>query len=71
MNRLRAGSLAGLLVSTGGIVYALIFNPEPWIVYGLAIFLIPLFILSLGILSMAKPVKEEAEERVNEPFIGY
>ena len=46
-------------------------DPAPWVVYGVAIFLIPLFILSVGILSMAEPEEEEADERVNEPFIGY
>ncbi|MEJ8542266.1 DUF788 domain-containing protein [Methanothermobacter wolfeii] len=71
MNRLRTGSLTALIISAIGIIYALIMDPAPWVVYGVAIFLIPLFILSVGILSMAEPEEEEADERVNEPFIGY
>ncbi|ADL58387.1 MULTISPECIES: hypothetical protein [Methanothermobacter] len=71
MNKLKAGSLTALILSATGIIYALLFNPPAWVVYGVAIFLIPVFILSLGILSMATPEKDEADERVNEPFIGY
>ena len=71
MNRLRTGSLTALIISAMGILYALIMDPAAWVVYGVAIFLIPLFILSVGILSMAEPEEEEADERVNEPFIGY
>lgn len=71
MNKLKAGSLTALILSGAGIIYALIFNPPSWVVYGVAIFLIPVFILSIGILSMARPEKDEADERVNEPFIGY
>ncbi|MBE2899551.1 DUF788 domain-containing protein [Methanothermobacter thermautotrophicus] len=71
MNRLRMGSLTALIISATGIIYALIFNPPSWVVYGVAIFLIPVFILSIGILSMARPEEDEAEDRVDEPFIGY
>ena len=71
MNRLRTGSLTALIISAMGILYALIMDPAAWVVYGVAIFLIPVFILSLGILSMAEPEEDEADERVNEPFIGY
>ncbi|BAZ98435.1 MULTISPECIES: SND2/TMEM208 family protein [Methanothermobacter] len=71
MNRLRTGSLTALILSAAGIIYALIFNPPSWVVYGVAIFLIPVFILSIGILSMARPEEDEAEDRVDEPFIGY
>lgn len=71
MNKLKAGSLTAFILSGAGIIYALIFNPPSWVVYGVAIFLIPVFILSIGILSMARPEKDEADERVNEPFIGY
>ena len=70
MNRLRTGSLTALIISAMGILYALIMDPAAWVVYGVAIFLIPVFILSLGILSMAEPEEDEADERVNEPFIG-
>ena len=71
MNRLRMGSLTALIISAIGILYALIRDPAAWVVYGVAIFLIPVFILSAGILSMAEPEEDEADERVNEPFIGY
>lgn len=75
MNRLRTGSLTALIISAMGILYALIMDPAAWVaawvVYGVAIFLIPVFILSVGILSMAEPEEDEADERVNEPFIGY
>jgi len=52
-------------------LYALIINPADWIVYGIAIVFIPLFILSLGLITMAKAKNEEEEERREEPFIGY
>ena len=44
---------------------------KAWIVYAVAIFGIPLWILSLGLLTMAKPEPEDEEERVKEPFTGY
>ena len=42
-----------------------------WIVYVIAIFGIPLWILGLGLLTMAKPRKDDKEERIKEPFTGY
>jgi energy-converting hydrogenase A subunit I len=53
------------------LLYGLIFNPKDWIIYTIAIIFIPLFILSLGFITMAKPKKEDEEERVKEPFIGF
>ncbi|MDR2830291.1 MAG: DUF788 domain-containing protein [Methanobrevibacter sp.] len=58
-------------ISTLLILYCLIFDPESWIVYSVAIVFIPLFILSFGLIAMATPEKDEEEDRVNEPFIGY
>lgn len=71
MKNLKLISYLMFVISVLGIAYALIFNPADWIVYGLAIVLIPVFILSLGLISMARSTKEEEDERVNEPFIGY
>lgn len=71
MNKLKLASYFMFAISVIGIVYALIFNPASWIVYGIAIVLIPVFLLSLGLLTMAKSTKEEEDERTNEPFIGY
>jgi energy-converting hydrogenase A subunit I len=59
------------VISTILILYCLIFNPADWITYSIAIVFIPLFILSFGLITMAKPKKDEEEERVQEPFIGY
>ncbi|MDR2873995.1 MAG: DUF788 domain-containing protein [Methanobrevibacter sp.] len=59
------------VISTGFILYSLLFNPVAWIVYTIAIVFIPLFILSFGLITMAKPKKDEEEGRVQEPFIGY
>ena len=53
------------------IVYACIVPLADWIVYLIAIVFIPGFVLALGLLTMAKPRKEDAEERVKEPFTGY
>jgi energy-converting hydrogenase A subunit I len=58
-------------ISTGFILYCLLFNPATWIIYTIAIVFIPLFILSFGLITMAKPKKDEEEDRVQEPFIGY
>ncbi|GAA5819613.1 MAG: DUF788 domain-containing protein partial [Methanobrevibacter sp. CfCl-M3] len=58
-------------ISTLTILYCLIFNPAAWIVYSVAILFIPLFILSFGLTTMATPKKDEEEDRVQEPFIGY
>ena len=60
-----------LALSTIAILACLVINFEAWIVYTVAIFGIPLWILSLGLLTMAKPAPEDAEERVKEPFTGY
>ena len=58
-------------LSTIAILACLVINFEAWIVYTVAILGIPLWILSLGLLTMAKPDPEDAEERVKEPFTGY
>ena len=60
-----------LVLSTIAILACLVINFEAWIVYTVAIFGIPLWILSLVLLTMAKPKPEDAEERVKEPFTGY
>jgi energy-converting hydrogenase A subunit I len=60
-----------LVLSTLAILSCLIINFEAWIVYAVAIFGIPLWVLSLGLLTMAKPKPEDVEERVKEPFTGY
>ena len=60
-----------LALSTIAILACLIIDFEAWIVYAVAIFGIPLWILSLGLLTMAKPKPEDVEERVKEPFTGY
>lgn len=60
-----------LVLSTIVILACLIINFEAWIVYTVAIFGIPLWVLSLGLLTMAKPKPEDEEERVKEPFTGY
>ena len=60
-----------LALSTIAILACLVIDFPVWIVYAVAIFGIPLWILSLGLLTMAKPKPEDAEERVKEPFTGY
>ena len=60
-----------LALSTIAILACLVIDFDAWIVYTVAIFGIPLWILSLGLLTMAKPKPEDAEERVKEPFTGY
>ena len=60
-----------LALSTIAILACLVIDFEAWIVYTVAIFGIPLWILSLGLLTMAKAKPEDAEERVKEPFTGY
>ena len=60
-----------LAISTIAILACLVIDFEAWIVDAVAIFGIPLWILSLGLLTMAKPKPEDAEERVKEPFTGY
>ncbi|WP_409200939.1 DUF788 domain-containing protein [Methanobrevibacter sp. DSM 116169] len=71
MNRIKIISYLLLVISILAILYALIFNPPSWIVYAIAIVFIPLFIASFGVLTMAKPIEDEKEERDEEPFIGY
>ena len=60
-----------LILSTVAILACLVISFDAWIVYAVAIFAIPLWILSLGLLTMAKPDPEDVEERVKEPFTGY
>ena len=60
-----------LVLSTIAILACLVIDFEAWIVYAVAIFGIPVWVLSLGLLTMAKPLPEDEEERVKEPFTGY
>ena len=60
-----------LALSTIAILACLVIDFEAWIVYTVAIFGIPLWILSLGLLTMAKAKPEDEEERVKETFTGY
>ena len=60
-----------LVLSTVAILACLVVNFDAWIVYTVAIFGIPTWVLSLGLLTMAKPKPEDVEERVKEPFTGY
>ena len=60
-----------LIISTIAILTCLVVNFEAWIVYLIAIIGIPLWVLSFGLLTMAKPREEDVEERVKEPFTGY
>lgn len=60
-----------LVVSTLIILYALIVNLDDWIIYVVAILGIPFWILGLGLLTMAKPRKDDKKERIKEPFTGY
>ena len=60
-----------LALSTLAILACLIIDFEAWIVYAVAIFGIPVWVLSLGLLTMAKPKPEDVEGRVKEPFTGY
>ena len=60
-----------LVLSTVAILACLVIEFEAWIVYAVAIFAIPLWVLSLGLLTMAKPLPEDEDERVKEPFTGY
>ncbi len=60
-----------LIISTIAILACLVVDFADWIVYLVAIIGIPLWVLSVGLLTMAKPRPEDAEERVKEPFTGY
>ncbi|WP_295589567.1 DUF788 domain-containing protein [uncultured Methanobrevibacter sp.] len=71
MNSQKTLCIILLAISTIAILACLVINFEAWIVYTVAIFGIPLWVLSLGLLTMAKPRPEDAEERVKEPFTGY
>jgi len=71
MNKLGITAYLLMIISIVLIIYALIFSPTDWIVYGIAIVFIPIFIISLGLITMAKAKKDEEEERKEEPFIGY
>lgn len=71
MNKQKTLCSIGLIVSTIAILYALIFTIPVWSVYIISIFCIPLWFLSLGLLTMAKPRKGDKEGRVKEPFTGY
>ncbi len=64
-------SIILFILSTLAILACLVINFPNWIVYSVAIVAIPLWILSLGFITMAKPRSEDAEERVKEPFTGY
>ena len=71
MNKMSIISSIVLILSVLSIIYALIFNPADWIVYGISIVFIPLGVLSFGLIIMAKAKEEEKEDRRKEPFIGY
>jgi energy-converting hydrogenase A subunit I len=71
MDKLKTTSWILLIASLVSIVYAIVFNPISWIVYAISLVAIPLFILSLGLVTMAKGSKDEEEEKRREPFIGY
>jgi energy-converting hydrogenase A subunit I len=64
-------SIILLVVTTLAIIYALIIDLADCIVYIIAILGIPLWVLSVGLLTMAKPRKDDKEERIKEPFTGY
>lgn len=59
------------ILSLLGIIYALFFNPSSYWVYAIAIVCIPLAFLSFGFITMAKGKKDEEEEKIVEPFLGY
>ena len=71
MDSQRSLCIVLLALSTVAILACLVIDFEAWIVYAVAIFGIPTWVLSLGLLTMAKPLPEDAEERVKEPFTGY
>jgi len=71
MKKLGTISYSMFTISVVCILYALIFSPPKWIVYGISIVFIPMAILSFGLILMARSTKEEEEERKREPFIGY
>jgi len=71
MDKLKTVSWIVFIVSAAAILYALILKPASWIVYTISLVFIPLFILSLGLISMARGRKEDEEDKIKEPFIGY
>ena len=71
MDKIRFTSGIILIISVVSILYALIFDPANWLVYGISLVFIPLSILSFGLLSMARGRKEDEEDKRKEPFIGY
>ncbi len=64
-------SIIVLVLSTIAILACLVINFDAWIVYAVAMFAIPAWVLSLGLLTMAKPKPEDEEGRLKEPFTGY
>ena len=64
-------SIIVLVLSTIAILACLVINFDAWIVYTVAMFAIPAWGLSLGLLTMAKPKPEDEEGRLKEPFTGY
>ncbi|MBE6495040.1 MAG: DUF788 domain-containing protein [Methanobrevibacter thaueri] len=64
-------SIIVLVLSTIAILACLVINFDAWIVYTVAMFAIPAWVLSLGLLTMAKPKPEDEEGRLKEPFTGY
>ncbi len=71
MDKLKVSSYLLLIISLAGIIYALLFNPPNWIVYGISIIFIPTLILSFGLIIMARGPKADEEDKTREPFIGY
>jgi energy-converting hydrogenase A subunit I len=71
MDKIKSIGWIIIVISAVAILYALIFNPAAWIVYAISLIFIPLFILSLGLISMAQGKKEDDEDKTKEPFIGY
>ncbi len=71
MDKIKSTSWLIFIISIALIIYALVFNPVSWIVYTISLIFIPLFILSLGLISMARGRKEDEEAKRKEPFIGY
>ncbi len=71
MDKIKTTSTIMFIISIALIIYALVFNPASWVVYIISIIFIPLSILSLGLVSMARGKKEEEEDKRKEPFIGY
>ena len=71
MNKQSIISSIVFIISIVSIIYAMLFNPADWMVYGISIVFIPLAVLSFGLIVMAKANKEEEDDRRKEPFIGY